>query len=251
MEFEISHAIIIFFIGLGASFLSGIVGGGAGLVMVPALIFLGIDPKIAAATTTFGAIGLGIGSLSRFRKEKELRRTYIQPLTLISIAAGVVGPFILFAMDGTTLKIVIGAIILLIIPLFILKKNIGSEKRETTQGQKIIGYTLYTILLALQVAFGSGTGIAIIFILVTFFGLTMIETSATLRLPQLVSSLISIGIYAVKGGILNYPYGIALLIAMIIGSYLGSHTAIKSGNAIIKWIFAIFAVLLALMLLLQ
>ncbi len=240
----------VFFVGLAASFLSGIAGGGAGLITIPLLIFLGIDPKITAATTTFGGLGLGIGALFRFRKEKNLRKQYSKPFTLISIFAGLCGPFILFFLESSWVKIVVGSIILLIVPLFLLKKKIGTEQKETSQRKKIIGYLLYALLLTLQVAFGSGIGIAIIFVLVAFFGLTLIETSATLRLPQLVSSFISLFLYGYQG-LLDYRYGIVLMLAMILGGYLGSHVAIKAGNAVIRWVFAAMAAILAVILLIQ
>jgi uncharacterized membrane protein YfcA len=248
MSSDIFHLFVVFFVGVAASFMSGIAGGGAGLVMAPLLIFLGVEPKTAVATTTFGAVGVSIGSLSRFRKEKDLRRSYMLPLTLIAVAAGVIGPFLLFATTGDTLKIIIGTIILCIVPLFILKKSIGRERVDVGSIRKGLGYVLYTLMLILQVAFGSGTGIGVIFILVIFFGLTMIETSATLRLPQLLSSVVSLMFYA-HGQVLDYAVGAVLLPAMIIGGYLGSHVAIKSGNVAVKWIFAGLAVILAILLL--
>ncbi len=244
------HLLLVFLVGLVASFLSGIAGGGAGLITIPLLIFLGIDPKVVAATTTFGGVGLGIGALSRFRQEKNLRREHIKTLTVIAVFAGLLGPFLLLAVDGDMVKTIVGTIILVIVPLFLLKKKIGLQKREVTQKEKVFGYIFYAILLTVQVAFGSGTGIAIIFVLASFFGLTMIETSATLRLPQLVSSVISLFLYA-GTGLLNYWYGGALLVAMIIGGYLGSHAAIKSGNGVIKWVVAGMAVVLATVLLLK
>ena len=113
---------------------------------------------------------------------------------------------------------------------------------------KSLGFLCYFIILTLQVAFGSGTGVAIIFSLVIFFGFSMIETNATLRVPQLLSSIISLVIFA-KNDVIRYDYGFVLLVAMIFGGYVGSHLAIKSGNKFVKYSFLGLAVMLGMLLL--
>ncbi len=46
----------LFAVGVVASIVSGLVGGGSGLILTPAQVLLGIDPKIATATKHFGFI---------------------------------------------------------------------------------------------------------------------------------------------------------------------------------------------------
>lgn len=244
MNTEIS----IFLIGVAAGFISGMIGGGSGLVLVPAQILLGIDPRIATTTTHFGFIGVSLGAMARFSREREIRRQFIVPLAAISLISGVLGPYLLFSIDSKAFQRIIGALILTCIPLFLLKKNLGTSKGHPVRVLPIIGYFLLFLIFTLQVAFGAATGIIAIFVLVLFFRLSMIETSAALRLPNLVSSLIGLLIYAQHGSV-NFGYGITLLVAMMFGGYIGSHVAIKGGNGLVKYLFASLAALLAATLL--
>lgn len=69
--------VFLFLIGIAASFISGMVGGGSGLILAPIQVIFGIDPKIATTTTLFGFIGVSLGAMARFNQEKEIRRQHI------------------------------------------------------------------------------------------------------------------------------------------------------------------------------
>ncbi len=239
---------LIFIVGILAGIVSGMIGGGSGLVLVPIQLFLGIDPKIATTTTHFGFVGVSLGSLIRFNKERAVRTQYIIPLIIISLISGIIGPYLQFAINGRDFTKIIGALILFCIPLFLCRKSIGPTQRKFSLGMHTLGYLTLTLIFTLQVAFGAATGIMAIFALAYFFGLSMIETSAILRFPNLISSIIAIVIYAYNGKA-NYEYGGSLLIGMFIGGYVGSHIAIKGGEKFITYSFAIFASILATVLL--
>lgn len=154
----------------------------------------------------------------------------------------------LLSIDSKVFQQIIGVLILMCIPLFLLKSSLGTDKRQPTRVRLLIGYLSFFLILTLQVAFGAATGIIAVFVLVYFFGLSMIETSAALRLPNLVSSLTGLVVYAQHGKV-DYEYGLTLLLAMVLGGYLGSHVAIKGGNQFVKYFFALFAIVLAVILL--
>ena len=60
----------------------------------------------------------------------------------------------------------------------------------------------------------------------------MIEANATELVAYSALSVSAVTIFIIKG-IINYPVGIALFLGMMIGGYLGAHSAIKKGN---KWL---------------
>jgi uncharacterized membrane protein YfcA len=235
-------------IGVGASLVSGMIGGGSGLILTPAQLLLGIDPKVATTTTHFGFIGVSLGAMARFRREPEIDRSHTLSLTLLSLLSGLTGPYLFLSVDSVVFQRIIGALILICVPLFLLKGALGTGVSQATAGQRLLGYPLFWLVLTMQVAFGAATGIIAIFVLVYFLGLSMLETSIALRLPNLVSSLIGLAVYAGYGAI-NYYYGFTLLVAMTIGGYLGSHLAIKGGNRLVKRLFAGFAIVLAVTML--
>ena len=239
---------LIFIVGIFSGVVSGMIGGGSGLVLMPIQLLLGIDPKIATTTTHFGFIGVSLGSLARFNQERAIRHKYIIPLIIISLLSGIIGPYLQFAINGRELQKIISILIIFCVPLFLLRKSVGSTHRESTLLMQAIGYIALILIFTLQVAVGAATGIMAILSSVSFLGLSMIETSAILRFPNLISSVIAIAIYA-KHGQVNYEYGGILLIAMVIGGYVGSHIAVKGGEKFVKYAFSVFAIILATVLL--
>ncbi len=98
--------------------------------------------------------------------------------------------------------------------------------------------------------FGGGAATFVIYILMFFFGFTIIQSSATGMLPSLLLNIIALIIFA-WNGIIDYPTGIALFIGMLLGGRLGALTAIKKGNAWVKALFALIVVVLVIKIITQ
>ena len=64
--------LILFAVSLVANLFSAFSGGGAGLIQLPALIFLGLPFAIALATHKVASIALGIGATVRHLREEAL-----------------------------------------------------------------------------------------------------------------------------------------------------------------------------------
>ncbi|HSH84442.1 MAG TPA: TSUP family transporter, partial [Guyparkeria sp.] len=62
---ELADQIILFVIALIANLFSAFSGGGAGLIQLPVLIFLGLPFAIALATHKVASVALGIGATVR------------------------------------------------------------------------------------------------------------------------------------------------------------------------------------------
>jgi len=68
--------LLLFLISLLANLFSAFSGGGAGLIQLPALIFLGLPFGIALATHKVASVALGIGATLRHLKESSLERRF-------------------------------------------------------------------------------------------------------------------------------------------------------------------------------
>ncbi|MEA2003921.1 MAG: sulfite exporter TauE/SafE family protein [archaeon] len=90
--------------------------------------------------------------------------------------------------------------------------------------------------------FGGGAGTLMFYILMYFFGFTIIQANATSIIPWFVMSITSLIIFIING-IVVYQVGISLFAGMLAGGYLGAHIAIRKGD---RWVRIIFlAVVLA------
>ena len=79
--------ILIFTISLVANIFSALSGGGAGLIQLPVLIFLGLPVGVAVATHKVATVALGVGATRRHLKESRLERRF----ALFIVASGLPG----------------------------------------------------------------------------------------------------------------------------------------------------------------
>jgi uncharacterized membrane protein YfcA len=245
---EIIKLVSTFFVGLFASFIGSMVGSG-GLISIPFLIFLGFPPHIAIATNRVGAVGLQLGALSRFMKSKEIVWKYVVWFSVLALVAAQVGSRLLLQTDEALLKKIIVAIMLSVLPTIFLKTDIGLENKNVSGIRKAIGYVLVFLMLVWQAFFGGGAATMIFYVMMFSFGMTINRASATNKIPGLFLGLSSLFMF-IAHDIVNWTYGIDMFFGMLVGGYLGAHTALRKGNAWVKALFAVIVVLSVVKLLL-
>lgn len=117
--------------------------------------------------------------------------------------------------------------------------------------------SLYTIILLALIGLsagilggfaGVGGGIIMIPAMVFMLGLSQMEaqgTSLAIMIPP-VGLLAAINYH--KAGLINWKYAMVVAIFFVVGGYLGSKWAIKIPQEIVKKVFSIFLILVAIKL---
>lgn len=235
---EIVMYIGIFLIGVIASILGSLVGGGS-LLSIPFLMFVGLPPQIAIATDRFGSVGQAITAFFKFQKAKKILWKQVPLLAVLSLTGSLIGANILLNINSKILQNIVGVILIILLPFIVFKKDLGVRRNKTKGLKMFFGLSIYLLVQIFTGFFGGGTGPIIFYILMTFFGLAIIEANATQIIPVLVLYISSLTIFAING-IINYKIGAVLLIGMAIGGYIGAHLALKKGN---KWVKSLFVLL--------
>ena len=244
---EIYKLVATFFVGLLVSFV-GSMAGSAGLVTIPFLIFMGLPPHIAIATHRVGAVGLQIGALIRFIKSTEIAWNYIAGFSILAVLAAPLGSFLLIETDQDVLTHIIVGIMLLVLLLMVFNKDIGLENREVSKRRKTAGHLVYFFVLIWQAFFGGGTATLYFYVMMYFFGMSINRANATVKIPGLFLGAVTLIIF-ITNDMVNWSYGLAMFAGMIIGGYIGIHTALKKGNAWVRTLFMIIVLASALKLL--
>lgn len=81
----------LFIISLLANLFSAFSGGGAGLVQLPVLIFLGLPFGIALATHKIASVALGVGATIRHLREGGLERQFVIFMLITGLPGVVIG----------------------------------------------------------------------------------------------------------------------------------------------------------------
>ena len=241
--------IIIFgIVNLAVMTLSGISGGGAGLVIAPFLIFLGINPVTAIATSKISGLGVSLGAGSRFHREKLIDYKIQIKFVLIGATGAIIGSLLLvkFSIHEDIIQKLLGYAILVVgLPLLYVKK-LGIETKIRSKNVKKTGYA---VLFVSTVAASALSGVASIhlIILMAFFGMTALNATIAKRSMQIIAQSISLAVF-VFAGFVDYRLGLIALITSLTGGFIGAHIAIKKGNKFIVNLFAAMSIILGLSL---
>ncbi|OGY94043.1 MAG: hypothetical protein A2406_00210 [Candidatus Komeilibacteria bacterium RIFOXYC1_FULL_37_11] len=240
--------IIILIIGIASGFIGAIAGAG-GLISISFLLFLGIPPQITLATNKFGGMGLSIGALFKFIKEKKIIWRYAILLSFFGILGSLFGSYILINIDLAFLQKLIGILLIVLAPTIFFKRSFGLEEKQVSRQREIFGCLLY-FFVAIIASFFGGLGFITISIVIFFFGLSIIRANATELFSYSIFSLSAVIIFALHG-LIDYKIGIALFFGMLLGGYLGAHLAIKKGNQWVKLVFSVVIIIAAIKILLS
>lgn len=232
---EILPFVVVGAAGVVSGILSGISGGGGGMLMIPIFILVGLPPQQAVATGKMNGLGAAFGGLSVFAKTGHIRRDILKIMIPIAVIIGVTTPLIFAAIDSQAFQLVLGAILILMVPtLFLKKKSLAPPSRK----HKAAGYSLYSGVLALQAIFGTGVGSLALFVLTLLLGTTKLEANATKRAVTAVLTPITF-VALLLGGFVNLAYGAVGLVSVFIGTHIGSKIAIKKGERFVSIAMAI------------
>lgn len=241
--------IFLFCAGFIASFVDSIAGGG-GLISIPAYFMVGFEPHYMLGTNKLSSSSGAVVSSLNFYKSGKVNfevLKYMLPFTLLGAGIGV---YTVLGIDPKVLKPLVLVLLLGVGLNTILSKDIGLEDNYKGPTKKNI---MLGCILALATGFydgffGPGTGSLIIFGLLKVFKFDFVRASGNSKIMNLTSNLFSLILFAIKGKI-HYILAIPVIIAMVLGGMVGSRLAIKEGTKLVKPIFIVITLAVALKML--
>ena len=242
--------LLIFTISLVANVFSALSGGGAGLIQLPVLIFLGLPFGIALATHKVATVALGIGATARHLRESHLERQFALLMIITGLPGVILGASFILQVPDRIAEICLGALTLGLGVYSFLSPGLGQQHQPLHRNQRgyIIGGGVMLIIGVLNGSLTSGTGLFATLWLVRWFGMDYKRAVAyTLVLVGLFwngTGALTLGIL----GDIHWPWIPALLLGSLLGGYLGAHLAIVKGNKLIKRSFEVVTLLIGLKL---
>ena len=244
-EYTIISLVILAVLAFVAGFIDAVVGGG-GLIQLPALLiqFPQTNLPTLFGTNKIAALSGTIIAAVQYAKKVKFNLVLLLIISLFAYLASGAGAKIVSLLDVQMLKPIILVILIAIAIYTIFKKDLGSIqlKQISLKKQMIYGSLIGIVVGFYDGFFGPGTGSFLVLGFVLFLGMDFMHASAYAKIVNCITNLSALVVFINQG---NYLLNIAVLMGVsnILGSYLGSHMAIKKGNAFIRNIF-IFIVML-------
>jgi uncharacterized protein len=223
------NSVLIFITAFLAGALNSVAGGGT-LITFPALIGLGLDPKIANATSTVALWPGLIAGIFGYRREISSARSYLIPLGLTSLVGGALGTVLLIATPSQTFSRMVPYLILFATLLFMLQGSVSRWFRSASINTNVSPFWWVLGLLFLVASttygayFGAGNGITLLAILGV---LNVHDIHKANGLKSVIATVLNS--IAIVGFILAdlVAWGPALLMSggAVAGGYLGANLA--------------------------
>ena len=238
----------------GAGVVNSIAGGGT-LLTFPALIWLGLDAKVANATSTVALWPGLMGSLWGYRREMLLSsRAILVRLGLVSLAGGVVGTLLLIATPTLTFARLVPYLILFATVLFTLQEPVSRWlKLHPAGGEPQMSWWVVALILQFLAAtygayFGAGNGILILAVL-GLLGLNDIHLANGIKtfLAIALNSVAVIGFSVSR--LVDWPTALLMTIGAVAGGYCGASVARRIGQVIVRRTVIIIGLVISILML--
>ncbi len=246
-----AEQLVLVGISLIANAFSSFSGGGAGLVQLPMLIFLGLPFALALATHKIATVALGLGASLRHWREHTLEREFVLLMLVCGLPGVLVGAFSIVRIPDRVATVALGVLTIGLGVYSVFKPKLGQHyepRHRDTRGLMLGGLGMLVIGV-LNGSLTSGTGLFVTLWLVGWFGMDYLRAVA--------HTLVMVGLFWNGTGAITlalisevyWPWLPALIAGSLLGGYLGAHLAISKGNRWIKRGFEVVTILIGLKLL--
>lgn len=236
-------------VGFLAGFIDAIAGGG-GLLTVPVLLTSGLPPHIALGTNKLSACFGSLTASITFYRKKLFNPIFWLCAAIATAIGALTGTIIVNVISADTLNKFLPLIILLcaIYTLFskcsvntsiaLPKKSLLLRIKQSVQGFVLGFYDGFA---------GPGTGTFWTVSSLSLYKMNILLSSGLARSMNFISNAVSLIVFMALGQV-NFSLGLAMGFFMVIGSWIGAHSAIKYGSKFIRPIFISVVVIMAIKL---
>jgi uncharacterized protein len=226
---------------LFAGFVDAIVGGG-GLILVPALfaVFPNTHPATLFGVNKSASIWGTAAATLQFARRVEMPWHALLPAAGLAFGGSMLGAWTVTVISPEFLRRALPLILLAVLAYTLARKQLGHHHaprftgRREAQAAGVLGLTIGFY----DGFFGPGTGSFFVFLFVRWLGYDFLHASASAKLLNTFSNLAALLLFAWKGHVW-WHFALALAVANVAGSLLGTRLALKHGSGFVRIAFIV------------
>lgn len=220
-------------------FLAGLVdaiGGGGGLISLPAYLIAGLPVHQAIATNKLSSACGTTLATARFIRNRLVDFRLAVPSVLAAVMGSSIGAHLSMATDEKIMRYIL-FIILPVSALIVLNRKLFHDAEDDT-----VHLNRRTVLTAIGSAFtigiydgfyGPGTGTFLIIAFTVLARMSIQTANAQAKVINLTTNITSLVIFLLNGQVL-IPLGLAAAVCNMAGGYLGAGLVMTKGSKIVK-----------------
>lgn len=231
-----------------AGFVDAIVGGG-GLILVPALFaaYPQTPPATLFGTNKSASVWGTAWAATQYARRVDLQWRALAPAAAAALVASALGAEWVKHIDASVLKRALPFVLLIVFVYTLARKDLGRHHAPRLSGaaQAWAAGAIGAGVGFYDGLFGPGAGSFLVFLFVRVLGHDFLHASAHAKVVNVVTNVAALGAFAWSGHVM-WRLTLAIAIANVAGSYLGSRLALQRGAGFVRGVFiVVVAVLIA------
>jgi uncharacterized membrane protein YfcA len=236
---SIAHAVLLLVAAILAGVMNSVAGGGT-FVTFPTLIFTGVPPIPANATSTIAVWPGSLASVGAYWKKLPRAATILWPLTLVSVVGGLLGALVLLRTPQATFMHLVPYLFLVATLLFTFGKKLSAGLGGVLRSGRplsplaIGGAMCVQFVIAIYGGFfGGGMGILMLALLAM---IRMEDIHSMNAVKNLLAAAINGAavVTFIVGGAVRWPQAIVMIAGAVLGGYGGAHLAQKLDPKLVR-----------------
>lgn len=220
----VTATIILAAVGLGAGTLGSMLGVGGGILMVPALTFMGLPPTQISSTSLFAVTSTSVSSTVAYSRQKRIDYKVGLELALTAVPGAVLGVFISNQISKADFLLYFG-VLLMAVGTYVAFRNAILKEKEGHRISAAQHAAVFAITFGagmISSLFGVGGGVIFVPVMLLIHRMTMHMAAPTSQLTLLITSFAGLLTHAAFGHI-DYLYAVALSAGAFVGAQLGAN----------------------------
>ena len=242
------HNVLLIVVGFIVGFINTIAGG-ASLISLPVLIFLGLPPTVANGTNRVAIIIQTAMATAGFKSKGVSTFPFNVYLGLSALVGAIIGARIAVDVDGDAFNRILAIVMMVVVGIIIFKPKI----KEVLLAERLTGKYLW-IGIVVFFFFGiyggfinAGLGFLMILFLHFVNRMTLVRANATKVVVVCIYMLSALAVFAFNDKV-NWVVGLILAVGNGLGAWVASRFSVKKGDGFIKSFLIIMVVAMAIKL---
>ena len=231
-------------LGFAAGVLGSMIGVGGGIIVVPALTFLGFPPTVAASNSLFAALSNSIASTISYSRQKRIEFSLGLKLGLLTIPGTILGAIISTDDSPDLFKFLFGFVLIASAAYIFLRKKIEDKEKILSKQMMVFAIGASFFAGIISSFFGVGGGIIFVPLMVVGMGMTMKRAAPTSQLILLFASLSGVIVHSILGHPDFLQAGF-LAIGAFIGGLVGARLSIDIKERYLQILISVVIVIAA------
>lgn len=219
-------------------FLAGFVdaiGGGGGLISLPAYLIAGLPPHMAVGTNKLSSSTGTLVSTVRLCINGHADYYLAIPGILAALVGSQFGSRLALIVSDEVFHIMLLVLLPVIALYVLLRKDLAPEQGAEISRRKQLMIVVFSTLVigTYDGLYGPGTGTFLILIYTGLAKMDVLTASGNTKLANLTSNLSSVAVFLMNGVVL-VPLGLTASVFSIAGHYVGAGVAMKNGRQVVR-----------------